>query len=77
MVAQVGEEVVNDDRISDASVEGQAVAQVIQAQQEKEGLIDIQMLALEFMAAGELMIGAADWPEMGRSGKKCQNCCPV
>ena len=70
MVARVGEEVVNDDRLSFVSVEGQDVAQLIQAQQEEEGRFDVQMLALEFLAAGKLMIGAADWPEMGRSGKK-------
>ena len=46
------------------------MAQLIQAQQEEEGKFEVQTLALEFMAAGKLMLGAADWPEMGRSGKK-------
>ena len=35
MVARVGGEVVNDDGLSDVSVEGQAVAQLIQAKQEE------------------------------------------
>ena len=39
-------------------------------EQDEEGKFDVQVLTLEFMAAGVLMLGEAVWPEMGRSGKK-------